>query len=199
MTDVALSFMFKHDKLACLKKIENPILERSWNVLKENRWWKDIVTILIKKSSTRQQTQTYAGHFFVMSGLSLNLSIKITIFPFVFVFLFFTVLFQCQSLESLSLYFARVWHWDHISTARDRTYSPQSKWVPHTEWDYAHLFAACYVWGCCCCWCEGEEGEEPWHSDSSVFLSSHHDPLPLHCSATSYWRCRDPILRSQHI
>lgn len=29
MTDVALSFMFKHDKLGCLKKIENPILVRS--------------------------------------------------------------------------------------------------------------------------------------------------------------------------
>lgn len=29
MTNVALSFMFKHDKLACLKKIENPILVRS--------------------------------------------------------------------------------------------------------------------------------------------------------------------------
>lgn len=39
-------------------------------------------------------------------------------------FFFFTVLFQCQSLESLSLYFVRVWHWDHISTTRDRTYSP---------------------------------------------------------------------------
>lgn len=46
-----------------------------------------------KKSSTRQQTQTYAGHFFVMSGLSLNLSIKITIFPFVFfVFVFYCII-----------------------------------------------------------------------------------------------------------
>lgn len=43
--------------------------------------------------------------FFVMSGLSLNLSIKITIFPFVLFYFF-----QCQSLESLSLNFVRVWH-----------------------------------------------------------------------------------------
>lgn len=93
MTDVALSFMFKHDKLACLKKIENPILVRSWNVLKENRWWKDIVTILIK-SSTRQQTQTYAGHFFVMAGLLLNLSIKLLFFHLFLVFFFLLYYFS---------------------------------------------------------------------------------------------------------